>query len=174
LLEDGAVSFVVTKPGNYGVGAAFAAEVIISFFMMTMILFTSNNPRISRLTPYFAGMLVAFYIAVESPVSGMSMNPARSFASAAISGNWMAVWVYFIAPPVAMLAAAELFVSTRGLKAVLCAKLDHRGRARCIFNCSWKGELAKEITEDTEKEIQPQINADNADKKAAIKSASSA
>jgi len=170
LLEDGAVSFVVTKPGNYGVGAAFAAEVIISFFMMTMILFTSNSPRMSRLTPYFAGTLVAFYIAVESPVSGMSMNPARSFASAAISGNWTAEWIYFVAPPIAMLAAAELFVRTRGLKAVLCAKLDHRGRSRCIFNCGYV-ELA---TEDTEKEIQPQITADTADKKTAVISASSA
>lgn len=137
LLEDGTVNFVVTMPGSYGVGAAFAAEVIISFFMMTMILFTSNSQRVSNLTPYFAGTLVAFYIAVESPVSGMSMNPARSFASAAVSGNWTAEWIYFIGPPVAMLAAAELFVRTRGLKAVLCAKLNHRGRARCIFNCGY-------------------------------------
>ncbi|MFM9904019.1 MAG: MIP/aquaporin family protein [Pyrinomonadaceae bacterium] len=138
LLEDGAVNFVVTMPGSYGVGAAFAAEVVISFFMMTMILFTSNSLRISRLTPFFAGTLVAIYIAVESPVSGMSMNPARSFASAAVSGNWTAAWIYFVAPPVAMLTAAELFVRTRGIKAVLCAKLNHGGSARCIFNCGWE------------------------------------
>lgn len=137
LLEDGAVNFVVTIPGTYGVSAAFAAEVIISFFMMTMILFTSNSLRISRLTPYLAGTLVAFYIAVESPISGMSMNPARSFASAIVSGNWTAQWIYFVGPPMAMLAAAELFVRTRGLKAVLCAKLNHRGRARCIFDCGY-------------------------------------
>ena len=124
-------------PGRYGVGAPLAAAVILSFFLMKMILFTSNSQRVSNLTHYFEGTLVAFYIAVESPVSGLSMNPARSFASAAVSGNWTAEWIYFIGPPVAMLAAAELFVRTRGLKAVLCAKLNHRGRARCIFNCGY-------------------------------------
>ena len=141
LLEDGAVNFVVTVPGNLGTGAAFAAEIAIAFLMMTMILFTSNSTRISRLTPYFAGILVALFIAVESPVSGMSMNPARTFASAAVAGSWMAWWIYFVAPPLAMLAAAEFYVRTRGLKAVICAKLDHHGRAGCIFNCGYmKGE----------------------------------
>src|SRR5688572_13023051 len=43
LLANGAVNFVVTVPGSGGVGAAFAAEAIISFLMMTMVLFTSNS-----------------------------------------------------------------------------------------------------------------------------------
>ncbi len=137
LLADSAVNFVVTVPGSHGAGVAFGAEVVISFFMMTMILFTSNTASLSRLTPIIAGCFVAFYISIESPVSGMSMNPARSFASAAVSGKWAGLWIYFTAPPLAMLAAAEFFVRTRGLKRVLCAKLDHRGRARCIFSCDF-------------------------------------
>lgn len=149
LLADSAVNFVATVPGRFGVGAAFLAEVIISFFMMTMILFTSNSARWSRLTPYFAGIFVAFYIAVESPVSGMSMNPARSFASAAVAGSWTSWWIYFIAPPLAMLAAAEVFVRVRGLGEVLCAKLDHHNRMRCIFNCDWV-KIHHGATEDTE------------------------
>ena len=135
LLADGAVNFVATVPGRYGVGVAFIAEVIISFFMMTMILFTSNSAKWSRLTPYLAGIFVAFFIAIESPVSGMSMNPARSFASAAFAGTLSSVWIYFIAPMVAMLASAEVFVRLRSLRSVLCAKLDHHNRMRCIFNC---------------------------------------
>jgi aquaporin Z len=137
LLADSAVNFVITVPGSYGVGTAFVAEVIISFLMMTMILFTSNSARIARLTPFFAGTLVAFYISVENPLSGMSMNPARTFASASVANVWTGWWVYFIAPPIAMLAASELFVRTRGLKAVLCAKLHHNNRARCIFDCGY-------------------------------------
>ena len=113
LLEDSAVNFVATVPGSFGVGAAFVAEVIISFLMMTMILFTSNNARLSRLTPFIAGTLIAFYIAVESPVSGMSMNPARTFASAVVAGEWSGWWIYFAAPTIAMLAAAEFFIRTR-------------------------------------------------------------
>lgn len=135
LLSESAVNFVATVPGRYGVGAAFAAEVIISFLMMSMILLTSNSRRLSHLTPFFSGMLVAVFITFESPISGMSMNPARSFGSAFVGGEWNAIWLYFVAPTAAMLLAAEVFVRTRGLKAVLCAKLDHHGAARCIFDC---------------------------------------
>ena len=140
LVSDGSVNFVVTAPGNLGLIAAFAAEVVISFLMMTMILFTTNDERFSRFTPLFAGCFVAIFIAVESPVSGTSMNPARSFASSVVSGNWTGWWIYFVAPPGAMLIASEFFVRTRGLKKVLCAKLDHFGRVRCIFNCGYSME----------------------------------
>ncbi|MEQ1923689.1 MAG: aquaporin [Pyrinomonadaceae bacterium] len=137
LLADSSVNFVITVPGGYGVRAAFAAEVVISFLMMTTILFTSNSPQLSRYTPYFAGTLVALFIAVESPISGMSMNPARTLASAIVAGNWTAMWIYLLAPPIAMLTAAEFFVRVRGIKYVLCAKLNHFGRVRCIFNCNF-------------------------------------
>lgn len=167
LLADSAVNFAVTVPGPNGVAAAFAAEVVIAFLMMTMILWTSNSTRWSRFTPYFAGFFVAVYIAVESPISGMSMNPARTFSSAAVSGTWTAWWIYFVAPALAMLAAAEVFVRARGLKSVLCAKLHHHNNARCIFNCEYDKLLGK-------KEILPQINADSTDIKAVSKSASSA
>src|SRR5206468_161297 len=137
LLADSAVNFVVTVPGSFGVGAAFAAEVVISFLMMTMILFTGNSPRMSRYTPFVAGCFVAAYIALESPISGMSMNPARTFASATVANQWMSWWIYFVAPPAAMLAASEFYVRMRGLKGVLCAKLNHLGSSRCIFNCNF-------------------------------------
>ena len=151
LLSDSAVNFVVTLPGDHGAVAAFAAEIVMSFVMMTVILFTSNSARLARLTPIFAASLVAFFIATENPISGMSMNPARTFASAAVSGNWNGWWIYFVAPPIAMLAAAEFFVRARGLKKVLCAKLDHWGAARCIFNCGYaQCEFATEDTEQRE------------------------
>ncbi|WP_368736318.1 aquaporin, partial [Vibrio parahaemolyticus] len=81
---------------------------------------TSNSARWSRLTPYFAGLLLAAFITAESPISGTSLNPARTFASAVVANVWSGWWIYFTAPPVAMFAAAEIFVRTRGLKAVLC------------------------------------------------------
>jgi aquaporin Z len=137
LLADTPVNFVVTNPGSYPLSVAFAAEVAISFFMMVAILFTSDNEKLSRLTPLIAGGLLALYIPIESPISGTSMNPARSFASASVAGQWKGLWIYFTAPTLAMLTAAECFVRMRGLKRVLCAKLDHCGRARCIFNCEF-------------------------------------
>ncbi len=86
-------------------------------------------------TGIFAGALVATYIAFESPVSGMSMNPARSLASALPAGAWDVLWIYFLAPPIGMLLAAELYVRRHGLARVFCAKLHHDGESRCIFRC---------------------------------------
>ena len=135
LLAAGEVNFVATVPGMWGISAAFAGEFAIAFLMMTMVLNTANHRMLHRYTPYLAGLLVAIYITFESPISGMSMNPARTFGSAIVADTWTAWWIYFTAPPLAMLMAAEVFVRTKGLKAVLCAKFDHAGAARCIFNC---------------------------------------
>ena len=142
LLAGGAVNFVVTLPGRTGVGAAFVSEVIISFFMMMMVLVCSNAARMARFTPFLAGILVALFISVEAPFSGMSMNPARTFGSAVVANVWTSLWIYFIAPPLAMLFAAEVYLRVKGAKEIYCAKLYHYGKTRCIFNCRF-GELGK-------------------------------
>jgi aquaporin Z len=131
------VNYVATLPGEYGAAAAFAAEVAITFLLMMVVLNASNSPRLSRWTGLFAGALVMTYISVEAPLSGMSMNPARTFGSAFAARMWTAVWVYFTAPPLGMLAAAELYKRTRGLARVYCAKYHHRNTQRCIFNCEF-------------------------------------
>ena len=130
-----AVQFAVTAPGAGGVAVAFAAELAISFVLMIVVLVATNDPRLAPYTPLLCGALVATYIAVEAPLSGMSMNPARSFASALVAGHWTALWIYFTAPPLGMLAASEAYLRWSGARRVLCAKLDHRGPGRCIFRC---------------------------------------
>jgi aquaporin Z len=65
------------------------------------------------------------------------MNPARSFASALAAWQWTALWIYFTAPPLGMLAAAQAFVQLRGPHRVLCAKLNHHTARRCIFRCNF-------------------------------------
>src|SRR4051812_48361863 len=106
------VNYVVTR-GEYGAGVAFAAEVFITFVLMTVVLNVSNSPKLSRWTGVCAGLLVATYISVEAPLSGMSMNPARTFASAFAARAWTTLWVYFTAPPLGMLVAAETYARTR-------------------------------------------------------------
>lgn len=140
-LEDAAVNFVVTVPGELGSFVAAAAEFVIAFILMSTVLIFSNSGA-SRFTPFAAGLLVALFIAVESPISGMSMNPARTFGSAVVSGEWTAAWIYFIVPPIAMLSAAEVYVRMKGFKSVICAKLDHGGKSRCIFNCGYRNPVA--------------------------------
>jgi aquaporin Z len=131
------VNYVVTLPGEHGWGVAFMAELLISFGMMLMVLLVSNRPSINRYTGLFAGTLVATYIAIEAPLSGMSMNPARSFGSAFAADAWSGLWIYFTAPPLGMLLAAETYVRSKGLRAVLCCKLHHDNDRRCIFRCGY-------------------------------------
>jgi aquaporin Z len=130
------VNYAVTLPGMAGAAAAFAAEVAISFVTMLTVLVVSNG-RLARFTPLFVGTLVATWITLEAPLSGMSMNPARSFSSAAGAQLYASLWLYFSAPLVGMFAAAEVFVRTRGLRAVHCAKLHHQNAQRCIFRCGY-------------------------------------
>jgi len=127
------VHYVVTTPGNAGPGAAFVAEIGITFILMTVILNLSNNMRLHKFTGLCAGALVATYITLEAPISGMSMNPARTFASAVPARHWGALWVYFTAPLIGMLMAAEVFVRRKGTQRVMCAKLHHENHTRCIF-----------------------------------------
>jgi len=138
LLAHPAVRYAVTVPGRSGVGVAFLAEVLISFLQMSLVLRFSNTLHLARFTGLCAGAMVATYISLEAPYSGMSMNPARTFASALPAQIWTAVWVYFTAPPLGMLSAAELYVWQYGLHHVFCAKLHHHNTMRCIFHCHWK------------------------------------
>ena len=127
------VNYVATLPGNNGVTIAFVAEAIIAFIQMTMVLNVSNRNNFARYTGLFAGALVAAYISVEGPFSGMSMNPARSFGSAFTGHIWTALWIYFIAPPIGMLAAAQVYLWRKGRQQIACAKLHHQNQQRCIF-----------------------------------------
>jgi aquaporin Z len=128
-----AVNFVVTAPGNWGRSAAFVAEIIISFLLMTVILHVSNNSRLHKLTGLCAGALVLAYITIEAPISGMSMNPARSLASAIPALHWADLWIYFCAPLIGMLSAAEVYTHGKFARHVGCAKLFHENPKRCIF-----------------------------------------
>jgi len=129
------VRYVATLPGPWGEAAAFSAELLITFVLMGVVLHVSNHPRWSRYTGLCAGALVATYITVEAPISGMSLNPARSFGPALLAHELGSFWIYVVAPLAGMLLAAEVFLRTRGLNAVLCAKLNHHTSARCIFHC---------------------------------------
>ncbi|MEO5820063.1 MAG: aquaporin [Vicinamibacteraceae bacterium] len=134
-IADPAIRYVATSPGPWGEATAFAAETAMTFVLMSVVLRVSNDARWSRFTGLAAGALVALYITVEAPVSGMSLNPARSLAPSLATGEIHRFWIYLAAPPLGMLAAAELYVRRHGLAQVFCAKLHHHTAARCIFHC---------------------------------------
>jgi aquaporin Z len=134
-----AVNYVTTTPGEAGSLIAFVAELGISFILMSVVLRASNTAWLASYTPIFAGALVATYITLEAPISGMSMNPARTVGSALAAQVWTSLWVYFTAPPLGMLLAAEVYRRQKGAQAVICAKLHHQNDKRCIFRCGYQG-----------------------------------
>lgn len=102
------VKYAVTLPGMDGVGVAFAAELFISFLLMLSVLICSNS-RYASYTGWLAGFLVMMFIIFEGSYSGMSINPARTVASALPAGIWTAWWIYFLAPVGGMLLAGFMY-----------------------------------------------------------------
>lgn len=129
------VETIPADAGRRGLAIAFTAEAAMAFVLFLVVLVFANNLSLARFTGLAAGALVALYITFEAPLSGMSINPARTFASAVNTGRFPALWLYLTAPPLGMLAAALTYVSIEGRTSVYCAKLDHGDQAPCIFRC---------------------------------------
>jgi aquaporin Z len=134
------VRYAATLPGTRGPQIAFVAELLISAGMMTTILAVSNSARLAKFTGICAGTLVALYISLEEPLSGMSMNPARSFASAAPGMLWQHLWIYFTAPVLGMLIGSFAYGALAQRRYQACAKLLHPADVRCI-HCGQRGKI---------------------------------
>lgn len=126
------VRYVVTQPGPSGSGLAFLAEVVLTFVLFSTVVRLANSPRWNAWAGAVAAALVALYITIEAPISGMSLNPARTLGSALAAMDARALWIYFTAPPLGMLLAAELF-RRRGQGRPFCARLQSGSPARCLF-----------------------------------------
>jgi aquaporin NIP len=85
---------------------SFVLETILTFVLMLTILSVSTGAKEKGIT---AGIAVGAVIALEAlfagPVSGASMNPARSLAPALVSGHLTHLWIYLVAPPLGALIA---------------------------------------------------------------------
>jgi aquaporin Z len=138
-LADLSVDYAVTVPGRYGTAAAFGAEVFMAALLMAVVLWTTNRPSLAAYTSYSVGILIALYILFFAPVSGFSINPARTTGSAVFAHLWTAGWVYFTAPLLGMFGAAELYIRQVGLERVLCAKLHTDAKYPCPFHCHFPG-----------------------------------
>jgi len=106
--------------------------------MMLLVLTVSNASRLMRWTGVCAGILIATYITIEAPLSGTLRLLGRDvlgLAPAMLAHTARSLWIYFTAPPLGMLLAAELYVRRCGRRRVRCAKLHHPSNARCIFKC---------------------------------------
>jgi aquaporin Z len=102
------VHFIVTRPGHWGFGAAFVAELTETFVLMSAILLSLNNARSRPYTGLIAAAILSAEVALFSPLSGTSLNPARTLASALPSGDFTGWWIYLTAPILGMSLATEM------------------------------------------------------------------
>lgn len=138
-LSEPSVNYVVTVPGQYGTVAAFLAEFFMAAILIGVVLLLSNRVHLATYASYFIGALIALYAFFFAPVSGFSINPARTTGSAFFAGVWTAGWLYFVAPLLGMFVAAEVYVRVNGRGQILCAKLHPDSSSVCPFLCHFPG-----------------------------------
>jgi len=103
------IKYIVTVPGTVGPIWAAILETCIAIIMMFTVLYLGKGDKTRKWTPYFVGLLVSLYAAFESPYSGFGMNPARTFASAFLSGIWTHYEIYLLCPCLGMFLSAYFF-----------------------------------------------------------------
>jgi aquaporin Z len=129
------VDYGMTLPGaSFGIRWASIAEFMMTFGYVTIIFFFVSHPKLMRKTPLMNWIVIAILVWVEAPVSGTSLNAARSFGPAVISGDWQYQWIYFLAPASGALCAAFAYPFLRREKSrILTGKMFHEPTYPSLF-----------------------------------------
>ena len=124
----------VTAPGpGYPIWFVFFAEVAMTLALVLAIFMFLSSQRLMHWTPLMNWFLVATLVWIGAPISGTSLNPARSFGPSLVNWFWSYQWLYWIAPPLGSLCAVLLFRVIARDRKVLTAKLFHAAHYPCIF-----------------------------------------
>jgi MIP family channel proteins len=94
---------------DLSMGQAMLCEAIATFFLVFVVFGTAVDPAAPKVGGFAIGLAVAADILAIGPLTGASMNPARSFGPAIVSGVFEGQAVYWIAPIVGSIAAAMLY-----------------------------------------------------------------
>ncbi len=74
-------------------------EIVVTFALVFVIFATAVDPiGMGNLAPLAIGLAVLVDHLVAVPITGASMNPARSFGPALVAGEWSDQWIYWVAP----------------------------------------------------------------------------
>ena len=86
---------------------AVGVEIVLTFLLMFVIMAVATDKRaVGRAAALAIGATVTFDIMVGGPITGGSMNPARTTGPALLAANWEDLWVYWVGPPVGAALAA--------------------------------------------------------------------
>lgn len=105
------IHYNTTLPSKatHGWALALGAEILISAALMLVLLWALHSPKRKPWAGALAGLSLAIFVVVEAPLSGMSLNPARTLGTAVAAGEGHGLWLYFVGPLGAMWATAALY-----------------------------------------------------------------
>lgn len=88
------------SPGGYGVGAAFASELVLTFMFVFIILAATAKSAPIGFAPIAIGLALTLVHLIDIPITNASVNPARSTGPALIVGDWALsqLWLFWISP----------------------------------------------------------------------------
>ncbi len=110
LLGDSAHLGATLPAGTGGAWQSFGLECLLTFFLMFVIMTVATDTRaVGQAAALAIGATVTLEALFAGPISGASMNPARSLGPALVSATWQAQWVYLTAPLLGAAAAALLY-----------------------------------------------------------------
>jgi MIP family channel proteins len=92
-------------------GTIFCVEFVLTFLLVTSVFGTAVDERgkTVKIGGFGIGLTVAFDILAGGPITGASMNPARSFGPALVMGHWEWHWLYWVAPVLGGCAAGLFY-----------------------------------------------------------------
>jgi aquaporin Z len=127
----------MTLPGaGWALWQVFAFEAAMTGLLVLLILVFVSNHRLMRWTPLMCWIVVATMVWLEAPISGTSLNPARSYGPALVSWKWADQWIYAVAPPLGGVLGLMAFRLVRAEgREILTGKLFHAPNYRTIFKC---------------------------------------
>jgi aquaporin Z len=132
------IQLAATLPGEgWTWASALTAELAATFALVFLIFVCVNKPAVAARTGLIAGSLVVALVTIEAPISGTSVNPARSLAPAVLFPLFRDQWIYVVGPIAGALLAAVAYRSQWG-GATVCAKLYHTAKYPCPFACGYR------------------------------------
>jgi aquaporin Z/aquaporin NIP len=104
-------NLAATIPGpDVGAGSAVLVEALVTFVLVFVVVSVATDDRVhAGLAPVAVGAALAVGVLVAGPVTGGAVNPVRALGPALVSGQFTALWVYFVGPLLGGIAAAAVY-----------------------------------------------------------------
>jgi len=111
------------SPGGYSLGAAFVAEVVLTFMFLIVILGSTDKRVPAGFAPIPIGLVLTLIHLISIPITNTSVNPARSTGPALFVGGWALsqLWLFWVAP-IAGAAIGGFFYNWLGVEEVTASK----------------------------------------------------